>query len=254
MQYQIRELSKIACISTRTLRYYDEIGLLKPSFNTSGYRVYEKKDVDMLQQILFYKELGFDLKRIKEIISNPEFEILSALQQHLKLLDAKKQRLDTLILNVKKSAAEKKGELKMLDKEKFEGFKRTLIDENEEKYGPEIRRKYGDETINRSNDRLMKMSKAQYDHTAFLEKEILRLLHEAYPSGDPSCVPAQKAAELHREWLTAWWGFYDPASHTALAQMYVEDERFKGYYDKEQPGTAAFLRDAIYIYAAKQQA
>ena len=254
MQYQIRELSKIAGISTRTLRYYDEIGLLKPSFNASGYRVYETKDVDMLQQILFYKELGFDLKKIREIICNPEFEILPALQQHLKLLDEKKQRLDNLILNVKKSIADKKGESNMLDKEKFDGFKRTLIDENEEKYGPEIRQKYGDKTINRSNDRLMKMSKAQYDQTTFLEKEILRLLHEAYPSGDPSCALAQKAVELHREWLTAWWGFYDPASHTALAQMYVEDKRFKDYYDKDQPGTAVFLRDAIYIYAEKQQA
>ena len=80
MEYSIQSLSKMAGVSTRTLRYYDEIGILKPArIASSGYRVYSEKEVDLLQQILFYKELGIELKVIKQILSYPSFDILKAL-------------------------------------------------------------------------------------------------------------------------------------------------------------------------------
>ena len=92
MEYSIKKLSQIAGVSTRTLRYYDEINLLKPArINSSGYRIYGAKEVDRLQQILFYKELGLNLDHIKEIINNPKFDKISALKEHkLKLLEMKK--------------------------------------------------------------------------------------------------------------------------------------------------------------------
>ena len=98
MEYSIKKLSEIAGVSTRTLRYYDEIGLLKPArVSSSGYRIYGKKQVDILQQILFYKELGISLDEIKEIIQNPNFDRINALKEHkIKLLEKRKQ-IDMLL-------------------------------------------------------------------------------------------------------------------------------------------------------------
>lgn len=98
MEYSIKKLSEIAGVSTRTLRYYDEIGLLKPArVSSSGYRIYGKKQVDILQQILFYKELGMSLDEIKEIIQNPNFDRINALKEHkIKLLEKRKQ-IDMLL-------------------------------------------------------------------------------------------------------------------------------------------------------------
>ena len=164
MEYSIKKLSEIAGVSTRTLRYYDEIGLLKPArVSSSVYRIYGKKQVDILQQILFYKELGISLDEIKEIIQNPNFDRINALKEHkIKLLEKRKQ-IDMLLDNVERTLLSVDGGCKMSDKEKFKGFKKTVIDENEEKYGKEIRSKYGDETIDKSNEKFMKRFKEYYD-------------------------------------------------------------------------------------------
>ena len=155
MEYTVQKLGQIAGISTRTLRYYDEIGILKPArINSSGYRIYGLAEVDKLQQILFYKELGLGLDAIKEIINEPSFDSLTALKEHrCKLLDKKKQ-LDLLIANVDKTIAVKERGITMTDSEKFAGFKQKLIIDNEKKYGQEIRTKYGDEAVDKSNKKL----------------------------------------------------------------------------------------------------
>lgn len=136
----------------------------------------------------------------------------------------------------------------MVDSEKFEGFKRDLVDENEKKYGKEVREKYGDEAVERSNAKLLGMSQEEYNAVAALETEIRETLKAAMQTGDPSSEVAQKAADLHRQWLTFYWDSYSKEAHAGVAQMYVDDERFTAYYDKEQPGTAKFLRDAILVY------
>jgi DNA-binding transcriptional MerR regulator len=148
MEYTVQKLGNLAGISTRTLRYYDEIGILKPArINSSGYRIYGQKEVDRLQQILFYRELGVDLKTIKEIITAPNFHEVTALKQHRKKLLERRRLLDLLIANVEKTIEFKEGRIEMSDKEKFEVFKEKMIGDNEKKYGKEIREKYGDETI-----------------------------------------------------------------------------------------------------------
>jgi len=169
MEYTVQNLGKLAGISTRTLRYYDEIGILKPArINSSGYRIYGQAELDRLQQILFYRELGVSLIDIKNIINEPSFDGINALIEHrLKLLEKRKQ-IDLLIANVEKTIANKKR--------------------------------------------------------------------------------AQKTAELHRKWMEYYWSSYSKEAHAGLAQMYVDDERFTAYYDAKQPGMAAFLRDAIFIY------
>ena len=249
MEYTVQKLGKLAGISTRTLRYYDEIGLLKPNrVNSSGYRIYGKQEVKKLQQILFYRELGIDLESIKGIITSPSFDGTSALKEHREKLLLKREQLDALIANVEKTIAESEGRITMTDQEKFEGFKQRLIDENEAKYGEEVREKYGAERVEQSNKIFKNMTKEQYAAYEKLGADILQTLKAAFATGDAGGTLAQKAADLHRQWLTFAWGSYSKEAHAGVAQMYVDDERFTAYYDKEQPGLAAFLRDAVLVY------
>lgn len=249
MEYTVQKLAKMAGISSRTLRYYDEIGILKPArINSSGYRIYGKQEVSRLQQILFYRELGVSLENIKDILTSPSFDSTEALLEHRRELLAKREQLDVLIANVDKTIAESEGRIIMSDKEKFEGFKKNLIDENEKKYGKEVREKYGDEQVERSNKIFKNMTKEQYDEFERLGTDILGTLKAAFATGDPAGELAQKAADLHHQWLSFAWGSYTREAHAGVAQMYVDDERFTAYYDKEQPGLAVFLRDAVMIY------
>jgi len=254
MEYTVQKLSNLAGISTRTLRYYDEIGILKPArINSSGYRIYGQEEINKLQQILFYRELGLNLDEIKNIVTSSTFDGANALKNHRENLLEKRKQLDLLISNVEKSIALTEGRIEMSDKEKFEGFKQKMIHDNEKKYGKEIREKYGNESINKSNAKLKNMTQEQHDEVTSLSEELDNILAAAFKTSDPSCELAQKAAELHKKWLTFFWSEYSKEAHAGLAQMYVDDERFTAYYDKEQPGTAEFLRDAIFIYTGMQK-
>jgi len=249
MEYTVQKLAKIANVSTRTIRYYDEIGILKPArINSSGYRIYGQQEVDLLQQILFYRELGVNLDNIKEILTQADFNELNALKEHrLQLLEKRKQ-LDLLLVNVNKTIVSKEGGSEMADKEKFEGFKKKLIDDNEQKYGKEIREKYGEDTINESNQKMANMTQEQYEEMTKLAEKINETLVDAMKAGNPASELAQKVAEMHKQWLTFSWSKYSKEAHAGLSQMYVDDPRFTAYYDKHQPGAAEFLRDAIHIY------
>lgn len=254
MEYTIQKLGNLAGVSTRTLRYYDEIGLLKPArTNSSGYRIYGRREVDLLQQILFYRELGLSLEDIRSIVTDPGFDGTRALREHRNQLLDKRKQLDALIANVEKTIASHEGRITMQDQEKFEGFKKQLIEENERKYGREIREKYGEDTIKKSNQKLMNMTQEEYAKVTQLENEVKVALAEAMKTGDPAGELAQKAADLHKQWLTFYWNEYSKEAHAGLAQMYVDDERFKAYYDKDQPGAAKFLRDAIQIYTGMKK-
>lgn len=249
MEYTVHKLASLAGVSTRTLRYYDEIGILKPArINSSGYRIYGEKEVDRLQQILFYRELGVSLDNIKDIVTDPFFDGAKALREHRKKLLEKREQLDLLIANVEKSISLSEGRITMSNIEKFEGFKKKMIEDNEKKYGQEIRQKYGNDTVNQSNAKLQNMTEEQYNEVTKLNEQLQETLAEAFKTGDPAGELAQKAADLHKQWLTYYWHQYSKEAHAGLAQMYVDDERFTAYYDKEKPGTARFLRDAIHIY------
>ncbi|MGJ7911606.1 MerR family transcriptional regulator [Neobacillus sp. LXY-1] len=249
MEYTVQKLASLAGVSARTLRYYDEIGILKPArISSSGYRIYGQSEVDRLQQILFYRELGVNLESIKDIITDPSFDGSTALKEHRQKLLEKREQLNLLIANVEKTIAMTEGRMNMSNQEKFEGFKKIMIDENERKYGKEIRERYGEETVEKSNAKVMNMTQEQYDEATALADRVSKTLAEAFKTGDPAGELAQKTAELHKKWLTFYWSEYSKEAHAGLAQMYVDDERFKAYYDKEQPGTAEFLRDAIQIY------
>jgi len=249
MEYTVNKLSKVSGVSARTLRYYDEIGLLKPvRVASSGYRLYSKNELDTLQQILFYRELGFSLDKIKNILYAADFDREKAFEHHLAELRKKRERLDLLINNVAKSMSTMKGESTMTDKEKFDGFKQSLIDDNEQKYGSEIRSKYGDEAVNASNAKLKGLTQEQYDESERLRIAYEVKLKEAINSGNPAGESAHEACDLHRQWLCVFYPSYSKEYHKGLGEMYLADERFKANYENIAPGCAEFFCDAINVY------
>lgn len=249
MEYSIKALAKLAGISVRTLHYYDEIKLLTPRrISSNGYRIYGEKEVDCLQQILFYRELGLPLDEISRIMHAKEYDGTANLTQHLASLIAKRDRLDLLIANVAKTIAAQKGEIAMSDKEKFEGFKQNLIDENEQKYGKEVRAAFGDQAVDASNAKLMGLTPEKYAEVQDLSLLINQTLKQALEQGDPAGELAQKTCEMHKKWLSFYWKEYSKEAHMGLAQAYVDDPRFRKYYDDIAPGCAEFLHDAIMIY------
>lgn len=138
----------------------------------------------------------------------------------------------------------------MTDKEKFEGFKKKLIDENEARYGREVREKYGNEAVDASNCNVAGMSEEKLQEAQALSEEINEMLKKAFDEGDPAGESAQKVCELHRKWLCMFWpdGMYSPEAHKGLAAGYVADPRFTAYYDKIADGCTKFLKEAIDIY------
>lgn len=250
-EYSISRLARMAKVSTRTLRHYDDCGLLPSRRNrANGYRLYGPKEVDRLQQILFYRELGLGLGEIRQILDDPGFAPLAALAGHLSALQGKREQLERLIENVEKSIKALKGEMTMTDREKFEGFKEKLIEENERQYGEEIRARHGDTVIDRANAKLKGMTQVQYEESVRLSQELNDTLKAALAQGDPAGPLAQKACGLHRDWLGFYWGegTYSKEAHRGLAQAYVSDPRFKAYYDGIAPGLAVFLRDALEVF------
>lgn len=253
MEYTVNELAKISGVSVRTLHYYDQIGLLHPlRVEENGYRIYGTAEVDHLQQILFYRELGMPLKKIRDILNMPDLDKEKLLEEQLTALLERKKQIEVLIKNIKKTICTLKGETTMSDKEKFEGFKKKMIEDNEAVYGKELRERYGDEAVDASNAKVADMSEAQWKNAQELSDLINQTLKEAFELGDPASEIAQKACDLHRQWLCMFWkdGTYSKEAHKALADGYVADERFTAYYDKIAAGCTKFLRDAIHIYCS----
>ena len=238
MEYTVSKLAMLSGVSARTLRYYDQIDLLKPSrINSSGYRIYGQPKVDLLQQILFYRELEMPLEEIKSILQSDNFDIHEALESHLVNLNNQRKRLDRLIQTVENTIQAKEGGPEMSEQEKFEAFKKERIAENEDKFGKEIRKEYGNAVVEQANKRLRNTTAFQMANYKALNDELDRKLAEATKLGDPSSGLAQEVCELHHEWIAAAWpeGHYDKEKHYNLSVMYVEDERFRAYYDKIEP-------------------
>ena len=246
MEYSIQELSRLSGVTTRTLRWYDQIGLLKPSrVAESGYRYYGKAEVDRLQDILYYRALGVELARIKECLDDPSFDRLAVLQSHLAALVAERERLETLIRSVKDTIGAEERKECMSDEQKFEAFKKRAVVHNEETYGAEIRAKYGDKEVDEANAAVMNLTQAQYQEWTGLGQEILERLEAAVRAGlSPESEEGKEICALHRWWLTFTGNQYDPAKHRGIAKLYMMDERFTAYYDEHLFGCARSLRDA----------
>ena len=253
MEYNISQLSKLSGVSARTLRYYDEINLLHPSrTNEAGYRFYGDKEVNLLQQILFYRERGLSLEKIRFILYDENFDMLKALNEHLTELENRRERLSKLIDTVKDTIASVKGEFIMRDSEKFEAFKKDIVDQYEKLYGEEAREKYGDSEVDMAVNKVLSLSKEDYEKFQTLGKKVMEALKAAVISkASPESETGRSVASLHKEWLGYSWKNYTEQKHKGVVSLYVQDERFKKYYDREQDGCADFLLAAVDFWAEK---
>ncbi len=251
MPYKIHELAALSGVTVRTLRYYDQIGLLCPARSAdNGYRLYEAPQVDRLQQILFYRALGVSLEQIAVLLDAPDYDRTRTLEQHLTVLQKQREQLDLLIQNVTQTIRAIQEEIPMSDNQKFEGLKQ-LIEENNQTYGQEVIEKYGAKALEDTNRRLASMSKSQWEEQQALEQKMFSLLRQAMQIGDPCCEQAIQAADLHRQWLLYFWPAenYSAQAHRALAEGYIADPRFTAYYDKRLgAGATLFLKQAIDAY------
>lgn len=244
---KVKEIAELTGISVRTLHHYDAIGLLKPErINAAGYRSYSSENLALLQQILFFKELGFSLAQIKAIVTDPGFDRLQALHQHQQRLLAKRQQIDALLETVAHTIQELKGERKMTDTEKFKGF-----DFSHNPYAAEARQRWGDEAVDASNARLKDVQQA--GQMAALQDEINSLYRDlaALRKQDPASAAAQAAIDRWYQLLQRM-GNYSYEAFKGLGQMYVDDSRFTANIDQFGEGLAVFMRDAMAIYADRQ--
>lgn len=252
MEYNVQQLAKLAGVSARTLRYYDTIGLLCPARGqASGYRKYGTKEVDQLQQILFYRALGFELAEIGRLLTAPDYDRLCALRAHKTALTERLHQTEVLLRNLNNTIQTLEGNKTMSDQEKFEGFKADLVQKNEQAYGEELREKYGEETVKKSNQKLMNLTQQQYERMEAVGAEILEQLAAAVAERkDPAGEAGRTIARLHQEWLSFTWPKYTKEAHRGLVEMYLMDERFQAFYDKAADGAAQFLHDAVCAFLA----
>lgn len=243
-KYSVKRLSELAKVSVRTLHYYDQIGLLKPSFRSEkGYRFYERQELLLLQQILFYKELDFSLEQIKDIIYDPEFDILTALESHKQALQRRSSEIETLLKTIDKTIFELKNEnMKVTEEQMYEGFNPDEVESMRE----EVKERWGVEQLEAVESVILNMSKEGWDDHKAKGEEINQLLAKLM-NLDPSSKQVQQAISLHHKHLNFYYEVSEER-YLGLADMYVEDERFRSYYENYSEGLAEFIRTAVQVY------
>lgn len=249
--YTVKELARLTGLTPRALRYYDSIGLLCPQRNgENDYRLYGPAEVERLQQILLYREMGLPLEEIGRILDAPDFDRGAALRGHLDRLLERRRETEELICTVRRELNAMKGEQTMKDREKFEGMKRRIIQENEDAYGREARERYGSEAVEASGRRLAGMTEEEWTQMQTEETEFRQALLRAMAADDPAGEDAREAVRLHAAWLARFWPpeSVTPQAHVGMAELYVQDQRFTDYYEKTAPGFAAFFLRAARAY------
>ena len=243
MKYTVKQLAKLAGVTTRTLHYYDEIGLLRPeSHGDNGYRYYGNEAILRLQQILFFRELDFSLDQIKAIIDRPDFDMLRALESHKRALSERVERIHHLIHTVDQTILHLQGEIVMAQKDFYTGF-----DEEKQKgYADEATRRWGN-TAASSQQRWEESSREQ-------KNEILAELHDISEGVAAHMEQGPEGPEV-QYWIERWHKainahFYDCSLEIfeSLGHMYVEDPAFTETYEKIRPGMAAFMEKAMVHY------
>lgn len=242
MKLTVNQVAKLTGISVRTLHYYDEISLLTPSEVTeSGYRLYDDSNMERLQQILFFRELDFELKDIKLILKNPDFDKTNALRRHKELLRLKRNRLDNLISLIDKTL---KGENNMSIKE----FDITEIKEAQKLYKKEAEEQWGHTDAYKESQK--KTSKYTKEDWANISRDCDTIYKEFRENMDKE-VSAPEVQKLVVDWQNCITKYFYHCTDEILAGLghgYVADERFTKNIDKYGEGLAAFMSKAIEYY------
>ncbi len=244
-----KKVAKITGVSVRTLHHYDTIEILSPGRNPeNGYREYSDEDMDRLQQILFFKECGFSLVQIKELLSSPSFDREKAFDLQKKYLLQEQRRIEIMLETLEKSVQNMKGRVTMSIKDKFHGF-----DFTNNPYEDEARRLWGDKAVDQSNAHIKSLSQNEQEAIAkgmdALFTDLAKIRKEA-----PDSATAQAAMAKMYSHFNSNFGFrYSLEAFAGVGQMYVTDERFTENVDKYGDGLSKFLSEAMKIYAESQK-
>lgn len=252
MNYTIHQLAKAASISVRTLHHYDAIGLLCPKRNPKNeYRIYDEKDLLVLQQILFFRELDFPLDDITKIITSQDFDIATALKDHKKMILIKKRRIDELLVTIDKTIKKVTKQTPMDDKELYKGFSKEEL----EAWNKEAKKRWGDtdqykESVGKYES-LTEAEKAKlYKDGEALMQDFVANMHK-----DPGSPEVQALVQRHYDSLRF---FYEPTlkMYRGLADMYIgyqDDKRFRQYFEKYHKDLPEFMRGAIHIFCDRKE-
>jgi DNA-binding transcriptional MerR regulator len=254
LMYKIKEVSTIAGISVRTLHHYDHIGLLTPTIvEDNGYRKYSEDDIDKLQQILFFKELGISLKEIKDILYHPNFDNMHALKMHKKLLLEKKNRLEQIIRSVDNTIQSMNGGSKMDKKDMFKPFDMTKIEEQQKKYAEETKEKYGQtDAYKQSVKKTSQYGEADWKRIYEQGNKNYERMVKAMHLG-PEDEKVQDIVADMRQHISD--NFYDCTIEIfrGLGDLYVNDPRFTKNIDKHKQGLSQFLKEAFHYYCDRKE-
>ncbi|MFG3051259.1 MerR family transcriptional regulator [Kitasatospora sp. NPDC048239] len=242
--YSVGEVARTAKVTVRTLHHYDEIGLLSPRGRTrAGYRRYQDADLDRLQRILFYRELGFPLEEIAAILDDDSVSPSEHLRRQHRLLSDRIRHLQELAAAVEHAMEAQKMGIRLTPEEKFEVFGESYREEWE---GEAEQRWGGTEAWAQSQSRTGGYGKDDWQRVKAEMDGLNARLAEAHTAGLPADgAEAMELAEAHRRQITD--NFYDCTFeiHRCLAQMYIADPRFTATYEQLAPGLAQWLHDAI---------
>ncbi|MEU4368931.1 MerR family transcriptional regulator [Micromonospora chersina] len=248
MAYTVGQVARAARVTVRTLHHYDEIGLLSPSGRTAaGYRRYDDADLERLQLIRAYRELGFPLEEIAEILDDPGGDPLPHLRRQHELLTGRIGKLRDMVAAIELAMEARKLDIQLTPEERFEVFGNFDPDEHAE----EAERRWGGtDAYRQSTERAARYSKDDWLRNKAENEEWGRRITALMESGAPAdSAEAMALAEEHRQLISRW--FYDCSYeiHTGLADMYLADPRFTAYYENIRPGLAAYLNEAIHANA-----
>ena len=249
MNYSVGQVAGFAGVTVRTLHHYDDISLLVPSERSlAGHRRYSDADLDRLQQILFYRELGFPLEEVAALLDDPDADPRAHLRRQHELLTARIEKLRKMAAAVEHAMEARTMGLNLTPEEKFEVF-----GDDPEQYAEEVEERWGDTD---------EYADSQRRTASYTKEDWKRIQAEAADWGErygalmsadelPTGEAAITLAEEHRQHICTWFYECTYEIHRCLGEMYVSDERFKAFYDALRPGLAEHLRDAIAANAAR---
>ena len=246
-RYTIGELAGMAHTSARTLRHYEDVGLLRPARDENGYRSYSRADARRLAQILSMRSCGLPLTTIRQLFDEPAVDVRSTLASHLETLRSQGQSLAEAIRRTEAAMAAIERMENMETKDAFESMKEEGLTRFEEEFGAEARERYGAEAIDEANRRLMALTRDEWDAKELLEESIKVQLRLAMADDNPSGEAAAELARMHARWIRIHWGDgYNREAHLGLAYGYLCDTRFRDYYDGAcGEGATEFLVEAL---------
>ncbi|GAA3747491.1 TipAS antibiotic-recognition domain-containing protein [Plantactinospora mayteni] len=246
VEWSIQEIARSAGTTSRTLRHYGQIGLLAPSrIGRNGYRYYDQECLLRLQRILLLRELGLGLPAIAEVLDGQR-DSAAALRTHLRILEQERDRIGRQIASVRTTLRKVEGGEQLMAEDVFDGFDHT-------RYADEVTQRWGKEAYQRG-DRWWR-SLSEDEQKAFQQRQldIAADFGRAYGAGAAADgEEAQAITQRHYEWLSVTGDPVNREYFLGLAEMYVADPRFTANYDRHGAGTAAFIRDAMKVYAERR--